>query len=56
MDLPDAKLPTAVQQEIRDLAARRQLVERRHGGTIGLLPGRRCVVRVVLPLAPDAAG
>ena len=30
-----------------------QEVVRRHGGTIGFLPGRRCVVRVLLPLAPD---
>ena len=30
-----------------------QEVVRRHGGTIGFLPGRRCVVRVMLPLAPD---
>ncbi len=31
-----------------------QEVVRRHGGTIGFVPGPRCIVRVLLPLAPDA--
>ena len=31
-------------------------VAQRHGGTIGFLPGRRCVVRVLLPLASDGPG
>ena len=33
-----------------------QEVVQRHGGTVGFLSGPRCIVRVLLPVTPEAAG